>query len=779
MNGERSIIALELDKVLARASGYCHGAAAANAMLSLRPQSSFDAARLLLEQTSEADIILHEHVVSPEFAFDDVSACLDAAEKMSTLSALEVRRVGVAMRTARLCAGAIDNVPDDRIKHIREISSLIGTDRSLEKHIFDAISQEGELTDEASGELRRLRAAIKAAGAAVRSRLNAFLTGAQSKFLMENLVTVREGRYVLPVKAECRSSVPGLLHDRSASGSTVYIEPYALVEMNNEIRALKAQESAECERILQAFTHEIRGESENIKRSCAAVSALDVIFAKARYARDTKAVMPAYSDDGKIDVKEGRHPLIDGKKVVPVSVRLGGEFNVMIISGPNTGGKTVTLKLCGLFALMSACGFFLPCAEGSRMSWFEEVFCDIGDDQSIELALSTFSSHVVNVAKILKNANARSLVLLDELGAGTDPAEGSALAVACAEKLLSIGCRCMITSHFDELKSFSARSEGVMNASMDFDPVTFAPTYRLLYGVAGSSNALEIAARFDMPAEVLKRAHELISPEKRELSRLIAGAERALRDAEAEREKAKKERSEADAELEKAKLAGDAAEQLKDRLEEKIRRGYRELLADYVEEAEELVESIKQKVKEGDERALFEARRLKNKLAEKAGELPERSGAEGAAGEISEGDTVFVKSLGKTGVVLNINKKGEYTVKAGVLTTIVPAADVYKAQKSGEKSAPRRVGEYYARPDVSFEIDLRGQTREEAEYNTDIYLSNAAQAGLHEVRLIHGKGSGALRAALQSMLKNDPRVLSFRTGGYGEGDNGVTVVTLK
>lgn len=781
MTEEKSAVALELDKVLTAASGYCHDAAASRAMLALRPAESYEKARELLEETFEADIILHEFVTSPDFAQGDITECLEKAEKLSTLTAMQVRKVGLAMRTARLCRTAICAIDDGRIAHIRNISAEISVDTALEGRILESVTQEGELSDDASGELRRLRSAVKSAGAAVRSRLNAYLSGPESKFLMDNLVTMREGRYVLPVKAECRSSVPGLLHDRSASGSTVYIEPYAVVEMNNEIRALKAEEQAECERILQGFTFDISGVCGHIRNSCAIVTRLDCIFARARYARDIKAVMPVYSDDGVVDIIRGRHPLIDRKKVVPVSVKLGDEYSVIIISGPNTGGKTVTLKLCGLFALMSACGLFLPCEEGSRMSYFSAVYSDIGDDQSIELALSTFSSHVVNVARILKNADGKSLVLFDELGAGTDPAEGSALAVACVEKLLEKGCRCIVTSHFDELKSFSSHTKGVINASMDFDPNTFAPTYKLLMGVAGSSNALEIASRFGMPRDVVNRAHELIAPEKRELSRLITGAEVALRNAQAERDRAAEEEKLAREELEKASRLREQAEEVKDRLEEKMRRGYRELLSDYVEDAEELVEQIKQKVKEGDERALFEARRLKNKLAERAGELPSRTGAVKQEGEIEEGDTVYVKSLGKKAIVLGRNKKGEYTVKAGILTTIVPAADVYKTQgeKSADKTPPRKTSQYFARPDVRSELDVRGQTCEEAIYNTDIYIDNAAMAGLHEVRIIHGKGSGALRSALREMLKTHPRVISFRTGKYGEGDDGVTIAEIK
>ncbi len=781
MTEEKSIFALELDKVLSKASGYCHDPVASRAMLSVRPAASYEEAGALLRETHEADIILHEFVTSPDFAQGDITECLEKAEKLSTLTAMQVRKVGVAMRTARLCRAAISAIEDERIEHIRNISSQIAVDTTLEGRILESVTQEGELSDDASGELRRLRSAVKSAGAAVRSRLNAYLSGPESKFLMDNLVTMREGRYVLPVKAECRSSVPGLLHDRSASGSTVYIEPYAVVEMNNEIRALKAEEQAECERILQGFTYDISQISEHIKNSCALVTRLDCIFARASYARDIRAVMPVYSHGGEVDIIRGRHPLIDKEKVVPVSVKLGGEYSVIIISGPNTGGKTVTLKLCGLFALMSACGFFLPCEEGSKMSYFSAVYSDIGDDQSIELALSTFSSHVVNVARILKNADGESLVLLDELGAGTDPAEGSALAVACVEKLLEKGCKCIVTSHFDELKSFSAHTTGVINASMDFDPETFAPTYKLLLGVAGSSNALEIASRFGMPRDVINRAYGLIAPEKRELSKLITGAEQALRNAQAERDKAREEERQAREELENARKLRERAEEIKDKLEEKMRRGYRELLSDYVEDAEELVEQIKQKVKEGDERALFEARRLKNKLAERAGELPSRTGAVKQDGEIEEGDTVYVKSLGKKAIVLGKNKKGEYTVKAGILTTIVPSSDVYKTQseQGSEKTAPRKTSQYYARPNVGAELDVRGQTCEEAVYNTDIYIDNAAMAGLHEVRIIHGKGSGALRSALREMLKTHPRVVSFRTGKYGEGDDGVTIAEIK
>lgn len=779
------LTALEYDKVLRNAAAYCHSARAAASLCALLPASDYDRSLMLLDMTAEADRILYEYAVTPELSVCDIDDCLEKAEKMSVLTIEQVRRVGEVLRVVRVCRSAIQTVPSGAIPLLYDICNDILPDADLEKRIFESISGDNELSDNASSDLRHIRGAIKAANAAVRAKLNSYLSGEQSKYLQESLITLRNGRYVLPVKAECRSAIPGLLHDRSASGATIYIEPYAVVEMNNEIKSLCAQEEAETERILQAFTSEIHSRLAAISRSYDAVIQLDCIFAKASYAKAVKAVKPEYNNDGILDIRNGRHPLIDKEKVVPVSVKLGTDYNILIISGPNTGGKTVTLKLCGLFALMAAAGLFLPCEEGSRMCCFSGIYCDIGDEQSIESSLSTFSSHIVNLASILKNADGRSLVLLDEVGAGTDPQEGSALAVACIEYLLHKGCRCIATSHFDELKNYSADTPGVMNASMDFDPLTFAPTYRLLVGVAGSSNALEIAGKLGLPEEIISRAGSLISPDKLELNRLTRRAEGTLREAQEQLESARAANSEAEKRLALITAQENEAALYKEKLEEKLRKGYRELLSEYAEEAEELIEEIKEKVKKGDEQALFEARTLKNKVAGMENNAPrERVRIKKSAGEISEGDDVYVKTLGKVAKVIAVNaKKREYTVKAGVLTTIVPYTDVFKAEVNGGKKEdkPRVVygKEYISYPQVGPELDLRGQRCDEAVYNADVYLGNAALSGLHEVRIIHGKGSGALRSALREMLVSHPRVASFRTGKYGEGDNGVTVVTLR
>ncbi|MDE5618316.1 MAG: hypothetical protein K2I79_02380 [Clostridia bacterium] len=523
ING-KALKSLEYDKVLSEVAGYCSGECAAAAMRAFTPAEDYDGATLLINLTCEADKILYEHCVSPDFGFSPITDCLEYAIKGSVLSVAQIKTVGMALRTARLVRKAIDSINDGEIKYITQICSELVTDSALESNIADSISGDNELSDNASSELRRIRHALKGANDAVRSKLNSYLSGEQSKYLQDNLITMRSGRYVLPVKAECRSAIQGLLHDRSASGATLYIEPYAVVELNNEVKALAAQENAEIERILMFFTSEIASKSLIIEQACNIVTRLDCIFARAKYARATRAVKPIINNNGYIKIIKGRHPLLDKDKVVPVSLELGSEYSVMIISGPNTGGKPVTLKMCGLFTLMASSGLFVPCLEGSELSYFDAVYCDIGDAQSIERNLSTFSSHMLNISQILTCADRKSLVLLDEVGAGTDPQEGGALAVACIEYLFNKGCRCIATSHYDELKVYSAQTQGICNASMDFEPSTYLPTYRLITGIAGASNALETAANLGLPDSVIRRAYGMISPDKIKINALVKSA---------------------------------------------------------------------------------------------------------------------------------------------------------------------------------------------------------------------------------------------------------------
>ncbi|MDE6551208.1 MAG: endonuclease MutS2 [Clostridia bacterium] len=780
----KTLNALEYGKVMKELSRYCCGREAAVRVIESCPAASYEDAVYMLEQTREADKLLYEHCVSPDVGYESVSDCLEMARKMSILSIPQIKAVGDALHTARVARSAICGVNDDSIEIIREIAEDISVDGYLERSISESIVGDSELSDNASNELRHLRSAVRQASEAVRAKLNSYLVAGKSKYLQDAIITVRSGRYVLPVKAECRSSVAGLLHDRSASGATVYIEPYAVVELNNDVKSLQAQAEEEERRILAALTAQIRAQSDNIEDACDRLSRLDAILAKAKYAKAVKAVMPILNNKGYINIVGGRHPLLDVKTAVPVSLALGGEYSVMIISGPNTGGKTVSLKMCGLLTLMASSGMYVPCTEGSELSYFGSVYCDIGDLQSIERNLSTFSSHMSNVAEILERADGGSLVLLDEIGGGTDPQEGSALAVACIEYLLKAGCKCIATSHYDELKAFSAQTGGISNASMDFDPTTYKPTYRLVTGVAGASNALETAAALGLPKSVTERAISLISPDKIRLNALLSGAEKALREAEENLAEARRYRQESEARAREAQAERDRCESVRARLEEKMRKGYKELLSDYTEQAEELVEQIRQKVKEGDEKALFEARRLKNELAR--GERAPIAGSneiKKEGGEISVGDDVYVKSLAKRAKVCSYNaKKREYKVKAGVMTAMVSADDIYKikASNKGEVIIKRTIGEDGAPSrHVSAEIDLRGQTCDEAIYNLDAYIEDALRAGYPEITVVHGKGSGALRVAVRKALGAHSAILEYREGKYGEGDSGVTVARLQ
>lgn len=783
MTSEKELKSLEFDKILKILSGYVFSEPARNRILAIKPENSLKKAQEMLERTVQADRTAYEFCCSPSFSVDDISDYIVALRKDATLSCKALLQIARVLSCAKNFRLSVSKLPEGECPYIVEYAQNMFTDSEAEKRISESVMNENELYDGASAKLREIRQAIRRTNDKIKQKLNGYISGGYSKYLQDNIVTMRGDRYVIPVKSECQGQIPGLVHDRSSTGATVFIEPLAVVELNNELRGLLSDEQNEIAVILQSLSFMLSQIADGIERSFNLITEVDCIFAKARYARDIKAVAPLLNGDGIIDIRKGRHPLIDAKKVVPVDVRLGENFKVLLITGPNTGGKTVTLKLVGLLSLMASSGMYVPCEENSRLAVFDGVYCDIGDEQSIEQNLSTFSSHTVNLIRITSQADYNSLVLLDELGAGTDPAEGSALAIAVIEYLLERNCRCITTTHYNELKEYSYRAKGVSNASMDFDPETFAPVYRLLIGVSGSSNALKIAEKLGLPEEITKKANSLLSEEKVSFDSIIAAAESSRRDADESRKRAAEYEQKAKEEYMRAEKLSAEAQEKNRKLEEKLTKKANELLGDYMNEADEIIEQIREDLKKGDEQALFEARKKRKRLenlgyAKKEEETEERFEKE--SGEIAVGDSVFVKKLKSTARVEKIDtKKRRYTVVCGNLTTIVGFDDVSKVKITQEKKTLKR----RVLPDTTegcpHEINVIGQTVDEASFNVDSYLSRAMLCGLKEVRIVHGKGSGALRAGLKTFLSNHPAVQSFRLGKYGEGEDGVTVVTLK
>ena len=784
MISEKTLKALEFDKIKDRAATYAESPSGAAAVRAVVPHTDLPSALDALEYTKEAYSALYNVLVAPSLAFDDVTDILKALEKQAVLSPAELLKIAALPRCSAGFLSAAQRLPKDGYGKISSAAASLYQNGALREKIESSIIGENEIADGASARLGGIRREIRDVNARIRAKLNSYVTGENAKYLQDAIVTVRGGRYVLPVRSEHRMRVNGLVHDRSASGATLFIEPFAVLEMNNDLKALRADEQNEIEAILTALSFEASQCAEGLRGNADILTGADKAFALAKYARATRSTVPVLNDGGRTVIKRGRHALIDPEKVVPIDVRLGGEFDILLITGPNTGGKTVTLKLVGLTSLMAASGFFVPCAEESELSVYKGIYCDIGDEQSIEQSLSTFSSHMKNLINITESVDNESLVLLDELGAGTDPAEGSALAIAAIEYLRSKKCRCIITTHYGELKEYSYTHDGIENASMDFDPVTFEPVYRLMIGVSGSSNAIKIARSLGLDARIADRAEAMLGDEKRSFDHIVASAENSRREAERLREESAALKAESQKELEAARAEKKKAEEIREKLEARAAKHSRELLSDYIEQADELIAQIKKQVEKGDEKALFEARRLKKKLENSS----QRSGEEYAApkpkrigGDPQVGDRVYVPVLKCEATVVSADKaRDKYTVAAGIMRTEVRRKDIERLD-AGAPSAPKR---RYTTPDPAYEgcpgeLNVIGLTVDEALAETDRYLDRAMMSGRSEVRIVHGKGSGALRSAIRKYLSSLSYIKGYRAAAYGEGDSGATVVELK
>lgn len=682
MFDQKSLTTLEYPKILDRLATFAQSQGGKKKASELVPYEKIADALHALNETAEADRVLFEYSLSPSFAVDDIGDILVKAKKGATLAIPDIMKVGRSLRVSRRLKYTIDKVKDCPL--LADMAMGLFENETLEKKIFDAFLSETEVADNASNELRAIRIRIRKLNDNVRSKLQLFITSPKySKYLQDNIITVRGDRYVIPVKSDCKGTIPGLVHDQSASGSTLFVEPMQIVELNNELKVELVNEQLEIEKILRNFSNQIEGCADGITYSYNTVVDMDAVFAKAQLAREYKATKPELNEDGVIDIRAGRHPLIDQKKVVPVSLALKKDEKMLLITGPNTGGKTVTLKLVGLFTLMAMSGLFIP-AKSANLSIFDGVYSDIGDEQSIEQSLSTFSSHIKNTIVILDVITDKSLVLFDELGAGTDPGEGAALAVSIAEYLLRVGAKSFITSHFNDLKEFSLVTKGVVAASMEFDSNTFCPTYKLVMGAIGSSNALAIAKKLGLSDEIIENAKSKISVEKRQFDNVLTAAEKTrmkaaelVSEASIDRENAAKALK--DAEIEKKRI-----EEKREKLDESIRKETKRLIENSVEEANDILEQIKEILNKPqvEDKDLFEARKLKKQLENMTADYEKEAVVEDVKDDspLKIGDNVFVKSLQKKGKLTSINQRGEAVVAFGKLTTKVKKDDYYKVK---------------------------------------------------------------------------------------------------
>ena len=783
---EKSLLKLELDQVLellAECAGSLEGKEACR---NLRPTSDLEDVRMMLDQTTAASDLCTKKG-NPGFGeVRDVSASLERADRGGTLQPKELLHIASVLRCARTIRGYVSE--DDPATCLDALFKALSPNKYLEDKIFGAILSEEEIADNASPALADIRRHMRIQAGKIRDSLQKIISSpAYSKYLREPIITIRQGRYVVPVKSECKNDVPGLVHDVSATGSTYFVEPMSAVNANNALRELELKEKKEIERILAELSAEAAAHREGIDLNFRMLVQLDVIFAKAKLSYRMRAWAPIMNDQGRVDLRKARHPLIDPKTVVPITVRLGTDFDSMIITGPNTGGKTVTLKTIGLLTLMAECGLHIPAGDGSELSTFDAILADIGDEQSSAQSLSTFSSHMRTIVDVVAECDDRTLVLFDELGAGTDPAEGAALATAIIEFCRKMRSRVVATTHYAELKLYAMRTKGVINASCEFDVETLRPTYKLLIGIPGKSNAFAISRKLGLSEEILKEADDLVDKSDKNfedvLSQLEAQRqqmEQARRQAERlkqETEKIKQQSEEYQAQLQKEK----------DKALEQARREAQKIIEDARTAANLASEELKALRKQlqdsadasGVNQRQAEIRRSLNEMESQIrSQQPKVQRPEPKRG-ILVGDTVELLKLGTRASVIAINKDGTYQLQAGILKLNAKADEIYLLENENpykQKAArPAHSGREMKMAATPMEVDLRGMDSIEAITVLERYLDEAMRSGHKQVRIVHGKGTGVLRAAVQQSLKRNKFIKKFRLGVYGEGEDGVTI----
>ena len=777
---------LEYNEIIDVLEKHCKTYLGKNMCDSLKPSFSFELVDVLLNETKEADTLLHQKGTPPFYETDELEKYIKILKSNQTLSIKGLLNIGMLLRIAReLKEYFYDNNTSSFI-NLEKYFTLLYSNPSIEKSIFDKIIDESTIADNASKKLSSLRRNRKNFEQEVKDKLNSYIhSSTYAKYIMEPIVTIRNNRYVIPVKEEYRSYIKGFVHDTSSSGSTLYIEPTSIFDLNNKINHIKIEEDLEIEKILHQLSASLYAYTTELDNDLNLIANIDLIFAKAHFGIEINGITPILNNEKFVDLHKARHPLIYKDKVVPINIGLGKDYVSLLITGPNTGGKTVALKTLGLLLLMAYSGIPIPCSEGSNICVFTYIFADIGDEQSIQESLSTFSAHMKNIVEITKRANDNSLVLLDELGSGTDPVEGAALAISILSYLKSINALVCCTTHYQELKEFALVTDGFENASFEFDIENLKPTYKLLVGIPGKSNAFAISKKLGLDEQILNVANAHLKEDKVSIEELLKNiydnklkvekqveeTEKNLRQVEALRKSLEKKQDDV---LEKrAKMLEDAKLEARD------------ILLSAKEEATEIIHELSASVD------LKQANNLRNKLNDKIRNINSvhYSGQDNSFEAINENDikdglNVYISSLGTNGIILGntVNKSNEVQVQVGSMKMNVKLSDLRKL--SGNVSTSKSTGKVTTEKSsktkvISPEINVIGQNVDEAIYVIDKYLDNCASANISPVRIVHGKGTGKLREGIHSFLKKHPHVKSFRIGTFGEGEMGVTVVEIK
>jgi len=792
---------LELDKILEMLAELASNDETRRMALAVRPDTDLERVRYENTKTNQALALSIQFGLPPFHSFKDISTSAKRAKSGAVISLRDLMDIAAMLRQIKSLFDWYRSCENVETELSYLFSQLAPNDWLLEK-LERSIISENEIADAASPELAAIRRKINKAGMQLRETLDKIVRNKTTQqYLQESNVTIRDGRFVLPVKSEYRGQVSGLVHDTSATGQTIFIEPMAVVEANNDIRILQGKEQEEIERIIRELCRECGDYADVLCENYKVCAELNLYFAKSELAAKMHASMPVITDDGIINLKNARHPLLDRKKAVPIDLSLGEDYQALIITGPNTGGKTVALKTAGLLAAMTMCGLLIPVSDGSRISVFENILVDIGDSQSIEQNLSTFSSHTNKVIEILSIADERSLVLLDELGSGTDPVEGAALAVSIIKRLIFNGARLMVTTHYQELKVFAIDTPNVENASCEFNIETLKPTYRLIVGSPGKSNAFAISESLGMPADIIAEAKSLVSDANTRLEDVIGKLEASRIELEHEREQAEKLRREAAEHESKIRADKEELEKNKADLMEKARLQAMTIIEQTKAESNELIDELEKLRKEKDKKDFSanvsgmksRSKQSFNKMYETANPVTGGDPNEGYVlpRKLKRGDTVYVVDLGRKGIVSGDPDGSDFVfVQMGVMKTKMnisrlrleepPKVSVgskpVQKQRGGKVG---RVGVIKAERRGKMELDIRGCACDDGIYQLDQFIDQAVMSNISMISIIHGKGTGLLRAAVHKRLKNHPSVKSFRLGVYGEGEDGVTIAELK
>lgn len=787
MIAERALKTLEYYKIREEIAKYCTSSVGKNHIDKLVPSVDFVEVTKLLEEMDEGLTVLRIRGNVPMGGITDIRPHAKRAQIGGMLSPVELMETASTIRASKILRQFLENVADSedvKIPHFLEKKEAMPILTALEHEINNCIDENGTVLDSASSTLRSIRQQLRIQVGRVREKLESYTRGANaSKMLSDSIVTIRNDRYVIPVKSEYRSHYGGIIHDQSSSGQTLFIEPSAVVQLNNDIRGLKVKEQEEIERILIKLTAEVEVVGHEIFLLVDILGEIDVILAKAKYGQAEKCTMPQINNEGYIRLVKARHPLIPIETAVPNTIEFGKDITAIVITGPNTGGKTVTLKTVGLCTLMAQSGIPIPALDGSEVSLFETVFADIGDEQSIEQSLSTFSSHMVNIVDILKKYDDKSLILFDELGAGTDPQEGAALAISILDAVHGTGARVMATTHYPELKAYGYNRPGVANASVEFDIESLSPTYKLLIGVPGRSNAFEISERLGLPSIIIAQAQSFTGTDRGEVNSMIASLEESRRQAE-------KDAEETEDQLEEARLVKEELEhklaqldQKKEQLEQKAKEKAKKIVEDARREADEIIHELRkmqtnthQFIKEHE---LIDAKKRLDEALPNNPVLKKQKKLNEVSKELKVGDEVKVLSFGQKGTLLQKLSKSEWSVQIGMLKMKLDEADLEFIKPEKQKQTVSVNSVRGRDSHVKLELDLRGERYEDAIIRTEKYLDDAILSNYPRVSIIHGKGTGVLRQAIQQYLKNHSRVKSYRYGEAGEGGHGVTVVELK